>query len=65
MIFLRDLVYEILEQLLYMLHVILFVESTIRIVRIETDSAEQTAKAQIRLLLRSSLIRFYTVCHFI
>ena len=36
---------------------------TVKILNIGTCMSEQTVKILIRLLLRSSLIRIYTVCH--
>ena len=36
---------------------------TVKILNIGTYMSEQTVKILIRLLLRSSLIRIYTVCH--
>ena len=41
-------------------------QTTVMILRFQTDMPEQTVQTQIRLLLeeqRSSLIRVYTVCH--
>ena len=38
-------------------------QSTVKILNIGTCMSEQTVKILIRLLLRSSLIRIYTVCH--
>ena len=37
--------------------------NTVKILNIGTCMSEQTVKILIRLLLRSSLIRIYTVCH--
>ena len=37
--------------------------STVKILNIGTCMSEQTVQILIRLLLRSSLIRIYTVCH--
>ena len=38
-------------------------ENTVKILNIGTYMSEQTVSILIRLLLRSSLIRIYTVCH--